>query len=332
MRERVVVVVAHRGQRDERGAVLRDGVGQPFDGLERRRQVRLPFGRGAFPGDLGGRDGVRVQLADRRHVAADAVRLACRRARDAADADVRRTATSASAARLAAERGDGLHERGELVLGVTPRSNAMRSILWSFSRLISSVMPALALGIGVSATTSCVADDADGDGGLLLVQRLQHGEEPVDVAADERMIGGVELRGAHARGEPPQQLFVLTATRDGCSTSVRFPILIPDPVLTPVRELRAPRRGPRRRADPLEPRARASQRRRPPPAVPIRAAARRAAAARDAPRPQRRPPVALLQRERQRLDRVGTAEGAERLDRRRGRRCGNAWRSMCRTR
>ena len=37
---------------------------------------------------------------------------------------------------------------------VTPRSKAMRSILWSRSRLISSLMPPLAFGIGVSATTS----------------------------------------------------------------------------------------------------------------------------------------------------------------------------------
>ena len=42
VRERVVVVVAHRGQRHQRGAVLGDGVGQPFDRLQRRRQVGLP--------------------------------------------------------------------------------------------------------------------------------------------------------------------------------------------------------------------------------------------------------------------------------------------------
>ncbi len=37
---------------------------------------------------------------------------------------------------------------------VTPRSNAMRSILLSFSFLMSSVIVALTLCIGVSATTS----------------------------------------------------------------------------------------------------------------------------------------------------------------------------------
>ena len=40
VRERVVVVVAHRGQRHQRRAVLRDGLGEPVDRLQRRRARR----------------------------------------------------------------------------------------------------------------------------------------------------------------------------------------------------------------------------------------------------------------------------------------------------
>ena len=84
----------------------------------------------------------------------------------------------------------------------------MRSILWSRSRLISSLMPLLAFGIGVSATTSSLPTMPTAIDGMLLVERLERGEQPVDVAAEERMVGGVELRGADAGGEPPQQLLV----------------------------------------------------------------------------------------------------------------------------
>ena len=54
---------------------------------------------------------------------------------------------------------------------VTPRSKAMRSISWSRSRLISSAMPLLAFGIGVSATTSWLPTMPMAIDGMLLVQR-----------------------------------------------------------------------------------------------------------------------------------------------------------------
>jgi hypothetical protein len=92
---------------------------------------------------------------------------------------------------------------------VTPRSKAMRSMSWSRSRLISSLMPLLAFGIGVVGDDQLAADDADGDRGHLLLQDLEGGEQPVDVAAEERMAGRVELRGADARGESAQQLLVV---------------------------------------------------------------------------------------------------------------------------
>ena len=47
--ERVVVVVAHRGQRHQRGAVLGDRFGEPLDRLERRGHVGHAFGVGSSP-------------------------------------------------------------------------------------------------------------------------------------------------------------------------------------------------------------------------------------------------------------------------------------------
>ena len=124
--ERVVVVVAHRRQRHQRGAVLRDGVRQPFDRLQRGRRsgcLRSP----RFPRPSPRRHGVRVHLADRGHVAGDAVRASLVRG-DAADADVRRWPRAARGRALLAERGDRVHEGADLLGRVTPRSNAMRSI------------------------------------------------------------------------------------------------------------------------------------------------------------------------------------------------------------
>jgi hypothetical protein len=152
VRERVVVVVAHRGQRDERGAILRDRVGQAFDGVERCRQVRLSLRFRALPGHLGDRHGVRIQLPDRRHVAADAV-VPPILAVDSSDLDVRKGEGGIGGARFP-EAGTACMN-SPVSFGVTPRSNAIRSILWSLSRLMSSDMPRLAFAIGVSATTSC---------------------------------------------------------------------------------------------------------------------------------------------------------------------------------
>jgi hypothetical protein len=51
-------------------------------------------------------------------------------------------------------------------------------------------------------------DDADGDGGERLMERFQRGEETLDVAREQRMIGRIELRGARAGRKSPEQLFV----------------------------------------------------------------------------------------------------------------------------
>ena len=69
-------------------------------------------------------------------------------------------------------------------------------------------MPLLAFGSGVSADDELVVDNADGDRRLLLLERLESREQALDVPAEQRMVGGVELRRADAGGEPPQQFLV----------------------------------------------------------------------------------------------------------------------------
>ena len=53
-----------------------------------------------------------------------------------------------------------------------------------------------------------VVDDADGDRRLLLLERLERSEETFDVTAEQRMVGGIELRRACAGREPSQQFVV----------------------------------------------------------------------------------------------------------------------------
>ena len=55
-----------------------------------------------------------------------------------------------------------------------------------------------------------VADDAERDGVLDGVQGLENRQEPFGVPADQRMVGRVELGRAHAGGEAPQQLVVVS--------------------------------------------------------------------------------------------------------------------------
>ena len=86
------------------------------------------------------------------------------------------------------------------------------------------------------------ADDADRDGRLEAVQAPQDREQPFDVASDERMVGGVELRRAHAGGEAPQ-----AARRTGRPGCARQPLQRPlhsSPASSPRAAARTPR-GPR---------------------------------------------------------------------------------------
>ena len=118
VRERVVVVTAHGGERHERGPIMGDGIGQPFDCLQRRRQIGFAVPFGAFPHRLRGGDGAGVELPDGRHVAADAVRPAVV-GRDASDADMSEFPVGPRRIRLA-ERGEGKDEGAELLLRHAP--------------------------------------------------------------------------------------------------------------------------------------------------------------------------------------------------------------------
>ena len=69
-------------------------------------------------------------------------------------------------------------------------------------------MPLLALGIGVSATTSWLPTMPIATEGMLRMQAAERREQPFDVAAEQRMVGRVELRRPDAGRKPPQQFFV----------------------------------------------------------------------------------------------------------------------------
>ena len=270
--ERVVVVVAHRRQRHERGAVLRDGVGEPVDRLQRRGRVRHALRSAALShADFRDRHGVRVQLADRGHVARRCRPLlpssAVMRPTRMCGNDQRRSADRS----FAAERGDGVHEARATssCRDARARTRSARSCCPS-SRLISSAIAALALGIGVSATTRSLPTMPTAIEGCCWCSGFSAASSPSMLRADERMVGRVELRGADAGGEPPQQLVVQRGSR---SRSVRI-------IACPSRHVRAAASS-ARAARAHAARAAAATR---------RAARRRPAACRSsaAPRPRRR--------------------------------------------
>ena len=88
------------------------------------------------------------------------------------------------AAAARAERRDGVHESVDLLGGdAAVEGDALDLVV--AQPLDQLAHAALALGIGVGHD-QLVADDADGDRGHLLLQDLEGGEQPVDVAAEER--------------------------------------------------------------------------------------------------------------------------------------------------
>ena len=92
----------------------------------------------------------------------------------------------------------------------TPRSNEMRSILLILQPL--DQLGHAGAGLRASAcpaTTSSLPTMPIAIDALQRVQGLQDRDQPFDVAADQRMIRRVQLRGTHAGGEPAEQLVVL---------------------------------------------------------------------------------------------------------------------------
>ena len=74
-------------------------------------------------------------------------------------------------------------------------------------------MPRLALGIGVSATTSCVPTMPMASEGCCWWSTFEHRDQPFHVPRDERVVGRIELRGAHAGGEAAEQILVVADAR-----------------------------------------------------------------------------------------------------------------------
>ena len=251
VRERVVVVVLQRGERQQRRAILRhrlreriddppagvriglafdmrgvpqplgdgdriavqplerrDVVGQPVDGLERRRRVGHAFGLGALDQRFGRGHGAGVHLPDRGDVAGDAVLLPVVAALEAADADVRRREILvAVAGDLAAEARQVLHQRDELVLGhAALEGDALDLVVLQLPDELAHRRAELVhRRVG---DDHVVADDPDGDRRLLLVQRPEHRDQPRHVARDERVVRRVELRVPDAGRGPAQQVLV----------------------------------------------------------------------------------------------------------------------------
>ncbi len=109
--------------------------------------------------------------------------------------------------------------------GVTPRSNEMRSTLLASRRSIRSFMPLLAFGQRRIGDDELVVDDADGDRRLLLLERLERGEEALDVAPEQRVIGGVELRRPGAGSEAAEQFLVEGQAAGGFGGHAVMPLL-----------------------------------------------------------------------------------------------------------
>jgi len=108
---------------------------------------------------------------------------------------------------LAAEPGEALREREELLLrdAAFERDALDLVVLQLPNQLRHRRAELVHRRVG---DDQVAADDAHRDGGLLLVQRGEHGDKARHVPRDQRMIGRVELRVADARGDPPQQIFV----------------------------------------------------------------------------------------------------------------------------
>ena len=130
----------------------------------------------------------------------------------AADADVRELPGGLGDFGLPAECRQRQDERGNLLLRhTTLERDALDQMI--FQPLDEFGHAQAGLGHRRVSDDELRADDADGDRRLRRMEHLEHGKQALDVSPDERVIGGIELRRAHAGGEAAEQLVVLADAR-----------------------------------------------------------------------------------------------------------------------
>ncbi len=75
--------------------------------------------------------------------------------------------------------------------------------------------PAAGFRQGRIGDDKLVVDDADGHRRLLLLECLEGGEQSLDVPAEQRVVGGVQLSRAGTGRKAPEQFFVECEARGG---------------------------------------------------------------------------------------------------------------------
>ena len=185
VREGVVVVVLQRRQREQRGAVLGDRLGEAVDHRARRGGIRFPFVLRRLPELTGHGDRVVVQLLDRRHVGQIAGDLLLDD--DAADADALQVGqVEARPAGVSPfERGDRLDEAGELLRA----DAAIEGDAIDAALLQPPGQRPDCIGFGDRHVIDnhLVADQTDDDRGCEPVQQLDRSGERLEVAGDQGM-------------------------------------------------------------------------------------------------------------------------------------------------
>ena len=191
VRERVVVVVLQRRQRHQRRAVLHDRLREPVDHRLRRRRIGLRVGARAFPHHAGHRHRLGVHLADRRRVGAFLGHGFFER--HAADADIRRLELRRGfLQRVARERLLELPELAGKGLQLVERDRPLNRDALDAERAEPANQLAhrrAGLGHRQIADDQLLAEHADDDRRVVLVQRAKRFGEPLEVARDDRMVG-----------------------------------------------------------------------------------------------------------------------------------------------
>ncbi len=206
VRERVVVVLLQRGQRHQRRAVLGHQPCEAVDDLPRGAGIGLFAGLGRLPqrfgrlhrrrvDPLGGDDaGLLVgDLLDRPPVRG---RCCGRRAPPAG-----RAAAPSTSGRRGRRRSCVSSSR------VRPRLSVIFSISRSRRSRAKPTSAAVPRGSRDAVDDDLVVDEADDDAVRVLQRLLRRGDEVVDAALHQRMVGRVQIRAAHRGGDSADEIF-----------------------------------------------------------------------------------------------------------------------------